>query len=86
MTPIGSAMIPTTAPARPPTVAPWPVHVLRVDELDPRVGSPYCFSNLESPILDVLYEFVGFKVPSAHEPGSEALAGATTAGMARPEP
>ena len=65
MTPIGSAMIPTTAPARPPTVAPWPVHVLRLDELDPPVGSPYCFFNLASPILDVVYGFVGFKVPSA---------------------
>jgi NhaC family Na+:H+ antiporter len=26
---------------------------------------PYCFFNLLSPILDVLYGFVGFKVPSA---------------------
>jgi Na+:H+ antiporter, NhaC family len=26
---------------------------------------PYCFFNLASPILDVLYGFVGFKVPSA---------------------
>jgi NhaC family Na+:H+ antiporter len=26
---------------------------------------PYCFFNLASPILDVLYGFVGFKVPAA---------------------
>jgi Na+:H+ antiporter, NhaC family len=26
---------------------------------------PYCFFNLLSPVLDVLYGFVGFKVPSA---------------------
>jgi NhaC family Na+:H+ antiporter len=28
---------------------------------------PYCFFNLLSPILDVIYGFVGFKVPSASE-------------------
>jgi Na+:H+ antiporter, NhaC family len=28
---------------------------------------PYCFFNLLSPILDVVYGFVGFKVPSASE-------------------
>jgi Na+:H+ antiporter, NhaC family len=28
---------------------------------------PYCFFNLLSPILDVVYGFVGFKVPSARE-------------------
>jgi NhaC family Na+:H+ antiporter len=36
---------------------------------------PYCFFNLASPVLDVLYGFVGFKVPSAtpgmQEPGRE---------------
>jgi NhaC family Na+:H+ antiporter len=26
---------------------------------------PYCFFNLASPILDVLYGFLGFKVPAA---------------------
>jgi Na+:H+ antiporter, NhaC family len=26
---------------------------------------PYCFFNLASPILDVVYGFIGFKVPSA---------------------
>jgi len=25
---------------------------------------PYCFFNLLSPLLDVVYGFVGFKVPS----------------------
>jgi len=25
---------------------------------------PYCFFNLLSPILDVIYGFIGFKVPS----------------------
>ena len=29
---------------------------------------PYCFFNLASPILDVLYGFVGFKVPSVATP------------------
>ena len=28
---------------------------------------PYCFFNLLSPVLDVLYGFLGFKVPSATE-------------------
>ena len=26
---------------------------------------PFCFFNLSSPILDVVYGFLGFKVPSA---------------------
>ena len=26
---------------------------------------PYCFFNLLSPVLDVLFGFIGFKVPSA---------------------
>ena len=26
---------------------------------------PFCFFNLLSPILDVLYGFIGFKVPTA---------------------
>ena len=26
---------------------------------------PYCFFNLASPLLDVIYGFVGFKVPKA---------------------
>jgi NhaC family Na+:H+ antiporter len=32
---------------------------------------PYCFFNLLSPILDVLFGFVGFKVPSSERPRSE---------------
>jgi Na+:H+ antiporter, NhaC family len=28
---------------------------------------PYCFFNLLSPILDILYGFLGFKVPSSHQ-------------------
>ena len=28
---------------------------------------PYCFFNLLSPVLDVLYGFLGFKVPTAAE-------------------
>jgi NhaC family Na+:H+ antiporter len=28
---------------------------------------PFCFFNLLSPILDVLYGFLGFKVPTAAE-------------------
>jgi NhaC family Na+:H+ antiporter len=28
---------------------------------------PYCFFNLLSPVLDILYGFVGFKVPRAPE-------------------
>jgi NhaC family Na+:H+ antiporter len=29
---------------------------------------PYCFFNLLSPILDVIYWFIGFKVPRAEQP------------------
>jgi Na+:H+ antiporter, NhaC family len=29
---------------------------------------PYCFFNFLSPILDVVYGFIGFKVPSAEQP------------------
>jgi NhaC family Na+:H+ antiporter len=29
---------------------------------------PYCFFNLLSPLLDVLYGYVGFKVPAATGP------------------
>src|SRR4051794_13614675 len=36
---------------------------------------PYCFFNLLSPILDVIYGFIGFKVPRADEPwGDDATA------------
>jgi len=36
---------------------------------------PYCFFNLLSPILDVVYGFIGFKVPRAEQPwGDDATA------------
>jgi Na+:H+ antiporter, NhaC family len=44
---------------------------------------PYCFFNLFSPILDVLYGFIGFKVPSAapttQDSGAEEPNGAPAA-------
>jgi Na+:H+ antiporter, NhaC family len=33
---------------------------------------PYCFFNLLSPVLDVVYGFLGFKVPSSAPPPREA--------------
>ena len=47
---------------------------------------PYCFFNFLSPILDVLYGFVGFKVPSLPEEpwGDDAEEGAVS--EAGPEP
>jgi NhaC family Na+:H+ antiporter len=33
---------------------------------------PFCFFNFLSPILDVLYGFIGFKVPTATEPWGDA--------------
>jgi NhaC family Na+:H+ antiporter len=33
---------------------------------------PFCFFNILSPILDVLYGFIGFKVPTATEPWGDA--------------
>jgi Na+:H+ antiporter, NhaC family len=41
---------------------------------------PYCFFNILSPLLDVLYGFIGFKVPQADEPWAEE----TTADIASP--
>jgi NhaC family Na+:H+ antiporter len=32
---------------------------------------PYCFFNLLSPVLDVVYGFIGFKVPRAEEPWAD---------------
>lgn len=32
---------------------------------------PFCFFNLLSPVLDVVYGYLGFKVPSAHEPWAD---------------
>ena len=41
---------------------------------------PFCFFNLLSPVLDVLYGFIGFKVPKADAPwdDSEPALAATT--------
>jgi NhaC family Na+:H+ antiporter len=33
---------------------------------------PFCFFNLLSPILDVIYGFVGFKMPTAAAPDAPA--------------
>jgi len=35
---------------------------------------PYCFFNLLSPLLDILYVFIGFKVPSAASPWEDGPA------------
>jgi len=32
---------------------------------------PFCFFNLLSPVLDILYGFLGFKVPNSPEPWAE---------------
>jgi Na+:H+ antiporter, NhaC family len=43
---------------------------------------PFCFFNILSPILDVLYGFVGFKVPTIAEgepPSTDAGDGAPAA-------
>ena len=45
---------------------------------------PFCFFNLLSPLLDVLYGFIGFKVPTAKAP-SEASAPAPSVGADRAE-
>jgi NhaC family Na+:H+ antiporter len=41
---------------------------------------PYCFFNLASPILDVLYGFLGFKVPAA-APATQAAGGEGSIGV-----
>ena len=50
---------------------------------------PYCFFNFASPILDVLYGFIGFKVPSsppeAAEPAPTEPVGDIPAGSASAE-
>ena len=46
---------------------------------------PFCFFNLLSPLLDVLYGYLGFKVPAAEKPwGDDAEEGAVS--EAGPEP
>jgi NhaC family Na+:H+ antiporter len=44
---------------------------------------PYCFFNILSPILDVLYGFIGFKVPRAETAEPDAISGS---GPDRPAP
>lgn len=39
---------------------------------------PYCFFNLLSPLLDVVYGFLGFKVPRSTESWADADAAATS--------
>jgi Na+:H+ antiporter, NhaC family len=36
---------------------------------------PYCFFNLLSPVLDVVYGFLGFKVPTSTQPSGSAVRG-----------
>ncbi|MBO3741918.1 Na+/H+ antiporter NhaC [Actinoplanes sp. NEAU-H7] len=38
---------------------------------------PYCFFNILSPVLDVLYGFIGFKVPTAAEAGADPNSAST---------
>jgi Na+:H+ antiporter, NhaC family len=37
---------------------------------------PYCFFNLLSPVLDVVYGFIGFKVPTSADVDAESVGGA----------
>jgi len=39
---------------------------------------PYCFFNLLSPILDVVYGFIGFKVPRAEQPWGDDVTATPT--------
>jgi hypothetical protein len=41
---------------------------------------PYCFFNLLSPVLDVIYGYVGFKVPSVDAAGVAPAAEEITGG------
>ena len=44
---------------------------------------PFCFFNLLSPLLDIIYGYVGFKVPEAEAPWEDE---ATTATLSQPSP
>ena len=46
---------------------------------------PFCFFNLLSPVLDVLYGFIGFKVPRATSPW-EDVEPTPTASMTAEQP
>ena len=41
---------------------------------------PFCFFNLLSPVLDVLYGYLGFKVPEAEQPWEDDATTADPAG------
>ena len=43
----------------------WGAYITGVLGVSTAAYFPYCFSNLLSPILDVVYGFIGFKVPSS---------------------
>jgi NhaC family Na+:H+ antiporter len=45
---------------------------------------PYCFFNLLSPVLDVIYGYLGFKVPSVDAAGAAPAAEEITGGETRP--
>ena len=47
---------------------------------------PFCFFNILSPILDVLYGFIGFKVPTIPVAGSPPAAPTGEPGGLTPEP
>ena len=47
---------------------------------------PFCFFNLLSPVLDVLYGFIGFKVPTAATPWSDVEPAAAPAPQPQPSP
>ncbi len=45
---------------------------------------PYCFFNLLSPVLDVVYGFIGFKVPTREAAHGEEMAGVRDMTPGRP--
>jgi NhaC family Na+:H+ antiporter len=47
---------------------------------------PYCFFNLISPLLDIVYGFVGFKVPRAERPWEDDAVTATIPAVTAGEP
>jgi NhaC family Na+:H+ antiporter len=46
---------------------------------------PFCFFNILSPVLDVLYGFIGFKVPQRPPEEAPSPAGAAPSAAAAPE-
>jgi NhaC family Na+:H+ antiporter len=47
---------------------------------------PFCFFNILSPLLDVLYGYLGFKVPKAARPWADDAAGDTSEAREHAEP